>query len=94
MTSAAIKAANDHARRLIAARILLDQWALFAEFVAFARDDGAHVARLELHVLRPDGACWRIRDDETEEVLVATVAGGAKYLGWDEALTQADGVAR
>lgn len=83
------KAIDLYLLRHCAAEILLDQWGKQCAYVAFAREEGRHVPRLEPHPVMPDGAAWPTDSEAAEELLVATVIAGAEYRGWDEALRQA-----
>jgi hypothetical protein len=42
--------------------------------------------------MRPGGAAWHVDSDEAEEILVATVVAGARYLGWEEVMRQAEAI--
>lgn len=75
-----------HAERLLAARFLLAAWARSAAFVTSVK------GRLEPHAVPPDGVpSWPIQGPDAEEMLVASVAMGHEYAGWEAALRRARG---
>jgi hypothetical protein len=76
-------------QRRTAAKILLAQWFRGATLVTVSK--GA----LEPCALMPKGLpAWPIASVEAEELLVASVAVGHRYAGWEEALRQAKDVMR
>lgn len=84
-SDAAIRA---HAARCLAAGVLLGLWG--TRGVRSLRLDGG---RLWPELLAPehvDGAVWAVGDPAAAEVLVATVALGARYRGWRRALVIAE----
>lgn len=80
-------AISAHATRLLAAGILLACW----------QAGGSRCVRLATGRLWPeqipaeqvDGAVWPIDHPDAGELLVATVLGGARYLGWAAAVSTA-----